>query len=230
MAGSLRGDRLAYGALKLARDYPKNIVWWQPSPVSPLGKDRRPFSEWLHSEDPLPQNAEHFRRFMSSTDMNCYQWMILAALRSAVLDRRTATRYHDSVVAADQANAVKALYGENRPHPINVEYTQNGKEWSVKSAKGPGIDDAQKGDIITFSGKHHVMVVADKDAQGQLLVASFPTVIYGDVTSGPSRADPYVGTLEKFLQTNLDAWKNSFEGYSNYFKGDVILVGPPAFI
>jgi hypothetical protein len=233
MAASLRGERLADGAVKLARDYPKNIIWSEPLLGSVFGKDRRPFSEWLHSGDPLPQAAEEFRRFMSSTDMNCYQWIILAALRSAVIDRRTAIRYYDSFAhfaASNKTANVKALYGANQPLPINVEYTQNGREWNVKSVKGPGIDFAQKGDIITFSGRAHVMVVTGKDAQGHLLVASFPTVIYGDHAGHPGPADPYVGALEKFLQTNLDDWKNSFDGYSNYLKDDEILVGPPAFL
>jgi hypothetical protein len=233
MAPSIRGDRLADGAMKLARDYPKNIIWSDPRPVSFFGKDHRPFSDWLHSEEPLPQTLEDFRRFMSSTDMNCYQWVILAALRSAVIDRRTAVRYYDSfayINSNDETAVVNAIYGANQPFPVNVEFNKDGREWNVKSVKGPGINFAQKGDIITFSGKHHVMIVVGKDAPGDLLVASFPTVVYGEVTDNPAPAATYVGTLKGFLQTNLDAWKSSADSYLNNFEHDKIMVGSPAFI
>jgi hypothetical protein len=231
--GSLRGDRFADGAVRLARDYPKNIIWSDPRSVSFFGPGHHPFSDWLHSEEPLPQTAEDFRRFMSSTDMNCYQWVILAALRSTVIDRRTAVRYYDSfayIAGSDEKAILKAFHGANQPLPVNVEFAQNGREWNVKSVKGPGIDFAQKGDIITFSGKHHVMVAVGKDAHDDLLVASFPTIIYGEATDNPAPAATYVGTLKGFLQTNLDAWNNPTESYLNNFAHDNILVGPPAFI
>jgi len=74
------------------------------------------------------------------------------------------------------------------------------------------------------------MVVVGKDRQGHLLVASFPTVIYGDVADAAAPANTYLGTFEKFLQTNLDNWKYDGSRNTNYFDKDQILVGPPAFI
>jgi hypothetical protein len=227
--GSVKGDRLADGAVRLAREYPKNVTWSLPG-INLYG--HRPFSDWLHSREPLPQAVDAFRQFMSSTDMNCYQWVILAALRSGAIDRPTAIRYYDSIApvpAADKNGSLKALYGANQPHPMNVEYAQdsNGR-WSVKTVKGRGVDLSQRGDLMTFDEKDHVMVIADKDGQGHLLVASFPRFVWGDRV-GPGPAEAYLGAFENFLQAHLDDWVIN-DNSRNYLKSKEILTGPPAFI
>jgi hypothetical protein len=232
--GSLKGDRLADGAVRLANDYPKNIIWSPPGTNMWAHRGNRPFEEWLHSAIPLPRAPEEFQRFMSSTNMNCYQWVILAALRSGAIDRPTAIRYYDSIFRVSDKDALKALYGANTPNPIDIKMPENGNGGSdVPIVTGPGVDLAQKGDIMTFNETDHVMAVTDKDSQG-LRVASFPAIPWGEraVFSGPANA--FEGTFKDFLQGLLKDWaiNDVVNGkIKNYIKDRKrILMGTPAFI
>jgi hypothetical protein len=221
-----RRERLVSGAVSLSA---YDQVVWAPPSKRPTQPAHRTFANWLNSSDPIPQGADRTRQFMSMTKMNCYEWVILAGLRSGAMDRETAKEYYRQIVERnpnDDAAELKALYGDNSVQRIDVAYTQVNGEWRV--GRIVGEDRARAGDILTFNGTDHVMIVTGRDAEGRLLVASFPTVIYGSTTDVPNRADPYAGTLQGFLQENLDLW--NINGDGNNFIGEKIRVGAPGFI
>lgn len=219
-------ERLVNGAVSLSA---YGRVVWAPPSDRPTQPDRRTFANWLNSSDPIPQGADQTRHFMSMTDMNCYEWVILAGLRSGAVDRQTARNYYQQIVSrnpSDDSAELTALYGKNPVQRIDIAYRQVNGEWRI--GRIVGEDRAQAGDILTFNGTDHVMIVTGRDAEGRLLVASFPTVIYGSTTDVPNRADPYAGTLQGFLQKNLDSWNVNGDG--NNFIDDQIRVGTPGFI
>jgi hypothetical protein len=228
---SLKGDRLADGAVRLASEFPTGVKWTQPG--TSTYPQRRPFSEWLHSADPLPQAVAEFRQFMMSTEMNCYQWIILAALRSSAIDRPTAIRYYDGIFRpGGRDESLKALYGANQPYPVKIEFAQKRNERAtVTSITGPGVDFAQKGDIMTFDDRDHVMAVTGKDGQGRLLVASFPAIPWGERAVYPGVMEAYLGTFDNFLEELLKEWEvQPFQKNENLIRNKEILVGTPAFI